>query len=239
MQNNSQDHSLQWTHYNSQGRTDIKVESSADFSLLSPPSSPSLPSTNNSSLPCRRRSSGSTNSPKRVRPYPPHDTRLRIDDPEMATTPAFWPSSSNSRGSSSRTTNDRRASEGSQHLMYGSQYHDVSMSMYTRPSESDEHRLSQSSKSSGSSGTSSLSGAMGDMSSRLSGSPPSRDDPLFNMTMGQPVEWTQAQMLASQSAYPGGMASPRVHGPTIIQRILSKLTRVVTLPSLDLHDAQL
>ncbi|KAJ6486789.1 hypothetical protein C8R45DRAFT_1098071 [Mycena sanguinolenta] len=212
MQNNSQDHSLQWTHYNSQGRTDIKVESSADFSLLSPPSSPSLPSTNNSS---RRRSSGSINSPKRVRPYPPHtrDTRLRIDDSEMAATPAFWPSSSNSRGNSSRATNDRRPSEGNPQLMYGSQYHDVSMSMYARPTESGEHRLSQSSKSSGSSGTSSLSGAMGDMSSRLSGSPPSRDDPLFSMTMGQPLEWNQAQMLASQSAYPGGMTSPAFMDP--------------------------
>ncbi|KAJ7232957.1 hypothetical protein B0H12DRAFT_1144415 [Mycena haematopus] len=88
--------------------------------------------------------------------------------------------------------------------------------MYPRQSESDvDHRLSQSSKSSGSSGTSSLTGAMGDthVASRLSASPPSRDDPLFNMTMGPPVEWTQAQMPSSQSVYPGGMTGPAYMDP--------------------------
>ncbi|KAJ7336441.1 hypothetical protein DFH08DRAFT_925637 [Mycena albidolilacea] len=208
MHNNSQDHSLQWTHYNNSHA--IKVESSTEpFSLLSPPTSPSLSLTSSSSLSCRRRSSGSINSPKRVRPYPPlpRDTRSRIDDSEMATTPAYWASSSNSRGGSSRAANnDRRASEGNQQLMYNSPY--VSMPMYSRPSDaSDEHRLSP---SSGSSGTSSLTGAMGDahVSSRHSGSPPPARDPLFNMTMGQPLEWTQAQMLPSQQAYPGGMPGP-------------------------------
>ncbi|KAF8189973.1 hypothetical protein K438DRAFT_1971465 [Mycena galopus ATCC 62051] len=134
----------------------------------------------------------------------------------MATAPAFWPSPSNSRGGSSRATNnDRRTSEGNQQLMYGSQYHDASMSMYPRPSGHDEHRLSQSSKSSGSSGTSSLTGALQDtrVSSRQSGSPPARDE-LFNMTMGQQMDsWTQAQMLASQSAYPGGMTGPAYMDP--------------------------
>ncbi|KAF7350532.1 hypothetical protein MVEN_01359000 [Mycena venus] len=224
MQNNSQDHSLQWTHYNSHAQPDIKVESSSEpFSLLSPPSSPSLPFTSSSSLSCRRRSSGSINSPKRVRPYPPlpRDTRSRIDDFEMATAPAFWASSSNnsSRGGSSRANNtnnnDRRASEGNQQqLMYSSPY--VSMPMYHRPSDgSDEHRLSP---SSGSSGTSSLTGAMGDthVSSRHSGSPPSSRDPLFNM-MGQPLGWPQSQtpMLASQSAYPGGMTAPAYLDPQV------------------------
>ncbi|KAJ6571860.1 hypothetical protein B0H19DRAFT_670858 [Mycena capillaripes] len=213
MQNISQDHPFQWT-YNSHAQPDIKVESAPEpFSLLSPPSSPSLPlTTSSSSLSCRRRSLGSITSPKRVRPYPPHThTRSRIDDFDMATAPAYWPSSSNSsRGGSSRATNNnndqRRASEGNQQLMYSSAY---SMPMYSRPSDSsDEHR----SPSSGSSGTSSLTGAMGEthVSSRHSGSPPPRGDPLFNMTMGQPVGWTQSPMLASQSTYPGvagGMAA--------------------------------
>ncbi|KAJ7138512.1 hypothetical protein C8R43DRAFT_606433 [Mycena crocata] len=204
MLNNSQDHSFQWTQYNnSHGRPDIKEEQLPEpFSLLSPPSSPLLPLTSSSSLvSCRRRStSGSTSSPKRVRPYPPlpRETRSRIDDSDMATTPALW--SSSSRGGSSRA-NDRRASEGNQQLMYNSSY--ASMPMYHRPSENDEHR----SPSSGSSGTSSLTGAMGETHvsshSRHSGSPPG--DALFNMTMGQPVGWAQAQtpMMASQSSYPG------------------------------------
>ncbi|KAJ7770615.1 hypothetical protein B0H16DRAFT_1715273 [Mycena metata] len=133
----------------------------------------------------------------------------------MATTPAFW--ASNSRGGSSRanTNNDqRRASEGNQQLVYNSPY--VSMPMYShRPSDgSDEHR----SPSSGSSGTSSLTGAMGEthVSSRQSGSPPQRGDPLFNMTMGQPpLQWDAS--MASQSTY-SGMATgaymdPQSSGP--------------------------
>ncbi|KAK7046756.1 hypothetical protein R3P38DRAFT_2875671 [Favolaschia claudopus] len=206
MHNNSSDHSLQWTDYNSHAQPGIKVESSAEpHSLLSPPTSPNLPLTSSSSLPFRRRSSGSFNSP-RVRPYPTltRDTRSRIES-EMATTPAYWATSSTTRGGTSRAAanhnNDRRASEGNT-LMYGSPY--GSMPMYPRPSDgSDEHRLSP---SSGSSGTSSLTGAMGDthVSSRHSGSPP---PPMFNMNMGQ--QWSQAptQMLP-QSAFPGGMTGP-------------------------------
>ncbi|KAJ7151075.1 hypothetical protein C8R46DRAFT_1043270 [Mycena filopes] len=120
----------------------------------------------------------------------------------MATTPAFWGSNSRAGSSRANTNNDhRRASEGNQQLAYHSPY--VSMPMYShqRPSEgSDEHR----SPSSGSSGTSSLTGAMGDthVSSRHSDSPPPRGDPLFNMTMGQPVQWNPP-MASSHSTYPG------------------------------------
>ncbi|KAJ6590497.1 hypothetical protein DFH09DRAFT_1026498 [Mycena vulgaris] len=205
---NSQDHhAFQWTQYNnSHARPDIKVEAvSEPFSLLSPPSSPSFPLTSSSSLSCRRRStSGVTSSPKRARPYPPlpRENRSRIDDPEMATTPALWGSSS--RSGISRANNDRRGPEANQHLMFNSPYGSMPMYPSARPSDtSDEHR----SPSSGSSGTSSLTGAMGDthVSARHSGSPPPRDN-LFHVTMGQPVGW-QAPMLATQSSYPGNMGA--------------------------------
>ncbi|KAJ7749313.1 hypothetical protein DFH07DRAFT_923213 [Mycena maculata] len=216
MLNNSQDQ-FQWTQYSSHGRPDIKVESVPEpFSLLSPPSSPSLPLTSSSH---RRRSTGSrsTSSPKRVRPYPslPRENRSRINESEMATTPAYWVSSTNARGGSSRATNnDRRASEGGQQLMYPpSQY--TSLPMYgARPSDgSDEHR----SPSSGSSGTSSLTGAMGDahVSARHSGSPPPRGDPLFNLTMGQPpMGWGQTSMGTPQAPYPG-VSGPMAAGPYV------------------------
>ncbi|KAJ7442485.1 hypothetical protein B0H11DRAFT_491346 [Mycena galericulata] len=219
MHNNSQDHSFQWTQYNNShaGGPDIKVESLPEsFTLLSPPLSPSLPLSS-----YRRRSTGSfrsTSSPKRVRPYPPlprDNFRSRIDELEMATTPAYWVSSSNARGGSSRAANnDRRASEGNQNLMYNSQQY-ASMPMYgARPSDSsDEHR----SPSSGSSGTSSLTGAMGEthVSSRHSGSP---RDPLFNMTMGPSMGWGQqsTSMGAPQAAYSGVPASMAT-GPYVDQ----------------------
>ncbi|KAJ6610991.1 hypothetical protein B0H10DRAFT_378751 [Mycena sp. CBHHK59/15] len=216
---NSQDQAFQWTQYNnSHGRPDIKVESLPDnSSLLSPPSSPSLPLTvPSSSLSSSRRRSTSrtTSSPKRARPYPPlpREIRSRIDESEMATTPAFWVSSSNARGSSSRANNnDRRPSDGgTQQMMYTSPY--ASMPMYSeRPSQGD-HR----SPSSGSSGTSSLTGAMGEahVSSNSrhseSGSPPPRGDPLFTsmgQSMGQSLNWnsqSQPPMIASNaSSYPG------------------------------------
>ncbi|KAJ6475836.1 hypothetical protein C8R47DRAFT_1021375 [Mycena vitilis] len=130
-----------------------------------------------------------------------------------STAPQHTSSNSNSRGGNSRATHNdqRRASEGNQQLMYSSQYSMPTSQMYSRPSDnSDEHGRSP---SSGSSGTSSLTGAMGDahVSSRHSGSPPPRGDPLFNMTMGQSVGWSQPQgpMVSTQSTYPGvagGMA---------------------------------
>ncbi|KAJ7637055.1 hypothetical protein FB45DRAFT_454424 [Roridomyces roridus] len=200
MLNDSQDQPFQWMaeYNNSHGGPDIKVEALPEpFSLLSPPLSPSLPLSFQ-----RRRSTGSTSSPKRSRPYTllPRNLRSRID--EMATTPAYWASPSNARGSGSRApTNERRASDGQQLMYNTSQYSSMPVmpQMYgVRPS----HR-SPSSGSSG--GTSSLTGAMGETpvpSSRHSGSPPPVRDSLFNMTMGQPIGWGQStSMNTSEPAY--------------------------------------
>ncbi|KAJ7218279.1 hypothetical protein C8J57DRAFT_274848 [Mycena rebaudengoi] len=201
---NSQD---QFRWYTSHVQPDIKVESLPEsFSLLSPPSSPSLPPT--VSNPRRRSVSGSSTSPKRVRPYPlPRENRPRIDS-EMATTPAYWSSTSNTRGGSSRPTNnnDRRPLEGTQQPMYSSPY--ASMPMYSgRPSDSsDEHRSSSSSSNT----SSSLTGAMGDTHvphSRHSGSgsPPSPvrggpGEPMFSMNIDQAALWGQPPM---QPSFPG------------------------------------
>lgn len=98
---------------------DIKVEPPAEFSLLSPPTSPfPSPSFTTTSL-CRRRSS-SFASPKRVRPYPslPRERRSRVEDSEkMATGPPYgnW----SKAGSSSGRLTERRSSDGDQPLLYG------------------------------------------------------------------------------------------------------------------------
>ncbi|KAJ7057764.1 hypothetical protein C8F01DRAFT_1151000 [Mycena amicta] len=142
MLNNAEHH---WSQ-NSQAGPDIKVESLPDFSLLSSPSCPSNPLTSSSSFSSTRRRSHPT-SPQRARPYP----RSRIEDSEMATTPAYWASP---RG------NARRGSEGTQQqLVYN--HSPYPMYPHTTDSSDEHHRLSP---SSGSSGTSSLTGAIGEAS---------------------------------------------------------------------------
>lgn len=127
MQQTHEPHNSHWLHYDyapsSARPIDIKVESSnleSPSSLLSPPSSPSLPRTERtshlSSSLCRRRSITSLTSCKRARPYPPllRDNRNRTEDsPKMATTPAYGPWSQQSRTGNNRPVQslERRTSD--------------------------------------------------------------------------------------------------------------------------------
>jgi hypothetical protein len=104
---------------------DIKIEPSFQepaFSLISPPSSPSLtrstPSLPSVSLSSPLRKRSNTN-PRRVRPYPssPHEHRLRGENSGKMVLPPFgtW-STSGTRGGHGRQLNsgERRSSDGDQ-----------------------------------------------------------------------------------------------------------------------------
>lgn len=111
------------TYLPTDGSTDIKVELQNDFSLLSPPTSPFLstsepslssPSVTNQTLPTSLGRRHSTTSPKRVRPYSvlPRESRYRTEQnaKSMASTPAYGPWG---RGGHAKP-NERRSSDGEQ-----------------------------------------------------------------------------------------------------------------------------
>lgn len=153
-----------WMQYAppAQRPVDVKVEPSylePSFSLISPPSSPSLaesasiPSAALPSSSSRRRSNTHSTSPKRARPYPETSPRerLRIGEPSRMSDSSFetWsPASAAPKGGSTRPnlSSERRSSDGDQQPAYSGAY-EPPVSVLNMPQRLDSLTIFRSTRS--------------------------------------------------------------------------------------------
>ncbi|TFK41553.1 hypothetical protein BDQ12DRAFT_646031 [Crucibulum laeve] len=179
--------------------TDIKEEPfDSNYSLLSPPVTPSLSSSSASTLGCRSSTSSSAGT-TRLQPYNSLNCGTsRVEESGIMSTNSGYGAWSSTRGNvRSHPPAERRTSDGNGHGAYAG--HDYANASFITSISSSDMRPT-------SSGSSSLTGAMGDSSI----SRHSRPSPLVNsMYTGHPEQnmtWNTPQSLniaMQNSAYPG------------------------------------